>query len=74
MKAMVIFIDKKQKYYFLKNPITSNNNKTKQNVIFQLCQVSIFFMVVRLSDASSKRGKNAFFVCFTPFLSLRRTA
>jgi hypothetical protein len=39
MKAIVIFIEKKQKIVFL-NPITKN--KTKQNVIFQLHQFSIF--------------------------------
>ena len=42
MTAMVIFIEKKQKYSFWKNPITKSK-KSKQNVIFQLCQFSIFF-------------------------------
>ena len=27
MKTMVIFIEKKQKYFFLKNPITKNKTK-----------------------------------------------
>ena len=37
MKAIILCIDKTQKLFFLKNPISKNKKqKNKQNVIFQL--------------------------------------
>ena len=50
MKAFGLFIEKKTTKYFFEQPNkknqkikTKNKNKTKQNVIFQLCQLSILF-------------------------------
>ena len=42
MKAMVMFIEKKHRHFFLNDPITKNK-KAKQNVILQLRQFLIFF-------------------------------
>ena len=61
MKAIILCIDKTQKLFFLKNPISKNKKqKNKQNVIFQLRQFSIFFyfLVIGLLELIDLMGIN----------------